>query len=105
LDLDAGNISALVALSDLNDRKGDREESIRMLRKAVDKDKSSLRAKAYLIQILLGPDASVEIRENLQSLIQNTKRPRKFDCRSCGYHSDKPLWICPDCLNENTFLD
>ena len=105
LDLDDGNVSALVALSDLNERKGDRKESIRILRKAIDKDKSSLRAKAYLIQMLLGPDISDEIRENLQSLIQSTRRLRKFDCRSCGYHSEKPLWICPDCLNENTFLD
>ncbi len=105
LDLDEGNVSALVALSDLNERKGDREESIRMLRRAIDKDKSSLRAKAYLIQMLLGPDASDEIRENLQSLIQSTRKSRKFDCRTCGYHSEKPLWICPDCLNENTFLD
>ena len=105
LDLDSGNVSALVALSDLNERKGNREESIRMLRKAIEKDSSSLRAKAYLIQMLLGPDVSDEIKENLQSLIQSTRRPRKFDCRSCGYHSDKPLWVCPDCLNENTFLD
>jgi len=105
LDLDDGNVSALVALSDLNERKGDRKESIRILRRAIDKDKSSLRAKAYLIQMLLGPDISDEIRENLQSLIQSTRRSRKFDCRSCGYHSEKPLWICPDCLNENTFLD
>ena len=105
LDLDDGNVSALVALSDLNERKGNREESIRMLRRAINKDNSSLRAKAYLIQMLLGPDASDEIREIIQSLIQSTRRSRKFDCRSCGYHSETPLWICPDCLNENTFLD
>jgi len=105
LELDDGNVSALVALSDLNERKGDREESIRMLRKAIDKDKSSLRAKAYLIQMLLGPDASDEIKETLQSLIQSTRRSRTFNCRSCGYYSANPLWICPDCLNENTFLD
>ncbi len=105
LDLDAGNVSALAALSDLYERKGDREESIRILRRAVERNNSSLRARAYLIQMLVGPKASDEIKDNLKSLIQSTRRPRKFDCRNCGYHSNKPLWVCPDCLNDNTFLD
>ena len=105
LDLDSGNVSAMAALSDLYERRGDTKEGINILRKAVESDKTSLRTRAYLIQMLLGNEVSKEVKENLKSLISLTRRPRKFDCRICGYHSDKPLWICPDCLNEKTFLD
>ena len=105
LNLDNGNVSAMAALSDLYERKGDTKEGIAILRKAVKSDKSSLRTRAILIQMLLGNEVSKEVKENLKSLISLTRRPRKFDCRTCGYHSDKPLWICPDCLNEKTFLD
>ena len=105
LSLDGGNVSAMAALSDLYERKGDTEEGIDILRKAVESDNSSLRARAYLIQMLLGNKVNKEVKENLKSLISLTRRPRKFDCRICGFHSDKPLWICPDCLNEKTFLD
>ena len=105
LNLDNGNVSAIAALSDLYERKGDTKEGIAILRKAVKSDKSSLRTRANLIQMLLGNDVSKEVKDNLKSLISLTRRPRKFDCRTCGYHSDKPLWICPDCLNEKTFLD
>jgi len=105
LSLDGGNVSAMAALSDLYERKGDTEEGIDILRKAVESDNSSLRARAYLIQMLLGNKVNKEVKENLKSLIGLTRRPKKFDCRICGFHSDKPLWICPDCLNEKTFLD
>jgi len=105
IDLDSGNVSAMAALSDLYERRGDTKEGISILRKAVNSDKSSLRTRAYLIQMLLGNEVNKEVKKQLTSLISLTRRPRKFDCRTCGYHSNKPLWICPDCLNEKTFLD
>ncbi|MCH8287477.1 MAG: tetratricopeptide repeat protein [Candidatus Marinimicrobia bacterium] len=105
LNLDGDNISAMSALSDLYERRGDTQEAIEILRKAVDKDSTSLRARAYLIQMLLGNKVNKEVKENLKILVRNTRQPRKFDCTVCGHHSEKPLWICPSCLSEKTFLD
>ena len=93
------DIHAIIALSEIYRKKGEYDESLRLLELAQKKDVDINLVHAQQIKVLIDKEQHKEaaliavevIKRNIQPL------PKNFTCTSCSYKTSEPFWICPKC--------
>ncbi len=101
LERDQDNIKALIALANIQEKKGDLREALETCRKALQIQPDSLTLGKLMITIYGQMGAHEEISALLEDM--NLRSPEEFICQQCGYRSRQPLWRCPQCQQWRTF--
>ncbi|MFQ6618666.1 MAG: tetratricopeptide repeat protein [Fidelibacterota bacterium] len=104
LERDPENIQAMAALANIYEKKGEIDSAINLVETLLEKDPDSAIARTILIKLKSREDDRRGLEEQIDILLGSLKRPRRFHCFHCGYKDDEPLWICPECLTEESFF-
>ena len=99
-----GQLDAVAALADFYERRGELREAAELTQAAVERDPGSVRAHSLLVKILHKDGEASAVREQIEAIVEVTKRRSEVRCQECGYVSEEPLWLCPSCEGEETFL-
>ncbi len=99
------SIEASVGIASFYDKKGETEAAIRSLEDVVDKAPDSLRARAQLTRLYNKQRDTKNVEQQLEVLLANQAKQFNYRCSTCGYTAKEPQWLCPECLQVNTFFD
>jgi len=101
LDRDPDNTMAIVALANIQEKKGDLQQALETCRRAVQIQPNDLTARQLMVSIYQQMGAHQEIADLLQEMTFHSSR--EYICHHCGYRSRQPLWHCPQCHHWRTF--
>jgi lipopolysaccharide biosynthesis regulator YciM len=92
-----------VALAQLLRESGGAEEAAAHLRRALELDQSSVRARVELAQSLLTSEPGAPARQELEQLLRQLGEHRHpFQCAACGHGSPELRLRCERCLQWDT---
>jgi lipopolysaccharide biosynthesis regulator YciM len=84
-------------------KKGEDEEAIRILQSVLERGPHSREARQELIQIYQDRGMIQEAMQQCSQLVDSLAVvDRHFQCRMCGFGSNKLLWKCPQCGRWDT---
>ncbi len=92
------SVPPLLALAEIQRRKGDLREAETMIQEALEVDPEHPRAHRHLVKLALDrndPQTALTRVDRLLGVIQDAEGPGS--CRQCGRPLGKPLWRCPHC--------
>ena len=99
------SIEASIGIASFYDKKGEVDAAIRSLDDAVDKAPESLRARTQLIKLYNKQRDTQNVERQLESLLEHQSAQYNYRCSSCGHTTQEPRWLCPECLQVNTFFN
>ena len=103
LDKEPGETRTLLALSAFYSRRGEEEEAIGLVRRAVEKKPASAAARTRLALLLCETGAPDRVVEDLAGFLKENPAPDSpHTCSNCGHEARDPFWRCPQCLKWNT---
>ncbi len=92
-----------VALAQLLREAGEVEEAAGHLRRALELDRSSVRARVELAQSLLTSGSGASARQELEQLLRQLgEQHHPFQCSACGHGSPELRMRCERCLRWDT---
>ena len=93
------NYHAIIALAEIYRKKGEFDESLKLLQQAEKKDVDLNLIKAHKIKVLFDKSEYQEASKLTLELIDSDHRPayKRFICDSCQFESNEPFWICSRC--------
>lgn len=98
------NRDIIFTLSDIRVRKGDIESAIDLCESILDRTPDSMNAKMRLVKLYDRKDEKEKaLKTALDLADQSTDSVRTFLCSKCNYHSQIPLWRCPECKSWKSF--
>ena len=84
-------------------KKGELDQSARLLKGILHRWPNSREARQELIQVLLVEGKKDAALREYEGLLQSfIVVDRHFQCRVCGFRTTKLLWKCPQCLKWDT---
>jgi lipopolysaccharide biosynthesis regulator YciM len=102
----AKDARTLLSLANLQKKKGDMNEALRLVREVLEFEPGNERARAELIMLYHEDGRNQDAYHEAAKLTEQLKRAdEKYRCRNCGNRSDEPLWRCPACLQWDTYLE
>ena len=101
LDKDHDNTRALIALANIQEKKGDLQEALETCRQALQIQPQDLAARQLMVSIYQQMGDHREITALLREMVLHS--PEEYLCCNCGYLSREPLWRCPQCHSWRTF--
>lgn len=105
LDKAPMDVPTLLALSAFHARRGEDDHAIDLLRRAVEGNPASARARtrfALLVGETLSPEQAAS--SIVDFFKKNPVPAGSLGCDRCGYRSEGPFWRCPQCLTWNTLV-
>ncbi|MFQ5706972.1 MAG: tetratricopeptide repeat protein [bacterium] len=98
------NFAAHLALAEIYEKKGELQKAISTCTEVLEKDPGNEKTKKYLVKLYhnAGNDAEA-IKLALDLINQSLENKGLFQCKLCGYESQKPFWRCPACRQWDTF--
>lgn len=105
LDKYPDNIEASVGIASYYDKKGEIDAAIRSLEDAIEKAPGSLRARVQLTKLYNKQKKNQAVDNQLEELLEKQAAKYHFRCAECGCSVNEPQWLCPECLNVNTFFN
>jgi len=103
---DKNNIPTLIALVEFYKKQGQDDKAINLCNQVLAKEPQNAKANYLLITLLQNQRNNVEaLQKALNYLKSEQKQNQYFTCSECNYTSDKPLWLCPECHNWDTFIE
>jgi lipopolysaccharide biosynthesis regulator YciM len=99
------DIPTMLALAEMNHKRGVFDEAIRLVREAMEIDPGCRRARQLLVRIHLEKgDTEAALKDVLSFLEESRAGDGEFTCIDCGYKSGEVLFRCPNCRGWSTFL-
>ncbi len=103
-----GSFPPVAATAMLMSKKGSWNDAFKILEKYIannpDKQKEAQRILFKISLTAKNSEKALSAAEYLLAGGENTIFDR-FQCRSCGYTSEEPEWLCPKCKALNSFMD
>lgn len=100
------NLPTLTALAEFYKKQGQDDKAIQICKQILAKESKNVKANFLLITILKNRDDTQQaLQKSLDYLKSKQKQIQTYTCSECGYNSNKPLWLCPQCHNWNTFIE
>lgn len=105
LTVDAENVDAALALAEIYNKKGDYDRSLDILDRVENIKPNEPKIIGYRIQTLHSKSQYKTASERALEFFaeRNYLDSKKFVCQECQYHTEKPLWICPQCQSIDSF--
>lgn len=99
-------VSPLSALANIHMKKGEYDQSLKDLEKALRLAPDDLYLKAFQVKVWIKKDDKKNAASSgLELLDQEVfNKHNTFRCNKCGYRSPNVLWQCPECLTWNSFI-
>ena len=105
LNLEPGNLPTTIALAGILEKKGEVPTAENMLRSVLESDKVNVAAAIRLAKMLSETERASEGLEILSELAERFDiGVEQFECDYCGYRTEKPEPVCPDCGELGTFF-
>lgn len=99
------DIPTLLAMAEINQKRGVFDEAMRLVRETLEIDPDCRRARQLLVRLHLEKgDTDAALKDVLSFLEESRPGEGEFVCRDCGHRSMEVLFRCPGCRNWNTFL-
>ena len=99
------DVPTMLAMAEINHKRGDADEALRLVRETMEIDPDCRRARQLLVRIHLEKgDAETAHKDVLSFLEESRPGEGEFICAGCGHKSNEVLFRCPECLGWNTFL-
>jgi lipopolysaccharide biosynthesis regulator YciM len=100
------DIPTLLAMAEMNHKRGEFDEALRLVGDALELDQSCRRARQLLVRIRLEQgDPESALKDVMSFLEESRPGEGKFICADCGYESKEVLFRCPSCRGWSTFLN
>lgn len=99
------NTEAATGLANIYEKKGEVQAAINSLENALEKTPDALRARIMLARLYNGQNSSQAVEEELDTILNTVSSKEHYFCAECGYDSDLPIWLCPECYEVDTFFD
>jgi lipopolysaccharide biosynthesis regulator YciM len=106
LEEDEENISAIIALSEIYRKKGEYNESLKILQNALKKDIDTKIINSLIVKIMYDKGQFKESAKQAIEIIESDHIPdyKRFSCDKCKTDFNEPFWICPKCGEWNQKL-
>jgi lipopolysaccharide biosynthesis regulator YciM len=102
LEKDPDNMIAILALADIYDKKGETKNAINLCQSVLEKHPESLFARRFLVK-MYHKAGNTKQALNYALELANQLYSEIYRCKSCGFKSKEPLWLCPQCHKWDSF--
>jgi len=103
VDVDQAGPLSLVSLADRLYKRGNPDEAVRLLDRAVSRTPNLMSAHALRGEILLDQERRGEVVDAFRLLLARVARGGEaFECRQCGHAVHQLTWKCPRCHRWDT---
>lgn len=105
LNKEPHDVRTITELADFYERKGNLSRASDLVSDLMVTNPDSLIAKIAYSKILIALERNREAGDVLAELLNQFDTIKEARCSHCNHLADQPLWICPVCGTEDTFLD
>ncbi len=105
LKQEKNNIQTSIALAEFYKKQGQDSKAINICNQVLTKEPKNVKANFLLITLLQSQEKNDQaLQKALNYLKTKQKQTQIYSCSECNYTSEKPLWLCPQCNNWDTFI-
>ena len=105
LERNPGDVRTLMTLANINRKKGNLDDAVRLCLTALEFDPQSRRVKQALARLYYEKG---ETERSLKAMVEAfngfSSDEECYVCSNCGHKSNEALWRCPRCRHWETFI-